>query len=166
MGEMRTLKKRCFLAVVLLLLSLSAACADSEFTEIKFTKFPEKYQQFHRYPWEMFDFEEFSQAYQKILEDFPDGTYRDDFIFELFVVSTQNRFVSTNQGGFVFMGGCKPHYCGAAEIFVLYDPEKAKAWALILAVDIFPRPKYEAWLGNPDQNTKQLIEKLREMWWS
>ena len=105
------------------------ACHPTEYTEVRFQEFPEAYKQYDRYPWEMFELEEFSAAYLEILDDFPDDQYPDEFIYDLFVVSSGNRFVTTTQGAFVFMAGCKPHYCDVSRIFVLYDPEDKRAWA-------------------------------------
>lgn len=150
-----------FLAIILFLSSLLFACTDQEYNEIQFQEFPPSYQQYDRMPWEMLELDTFSDAYTKILEDFPGDQYLDDYISEIFVVSTGNRFVSTHQGSFIYMVGCKPHFCDVARVFILFDPEDKSAWAF--AYDLGITGNFEVWLGQPDDKIKKLMRELESM---
>ena len=158
---MGTVKGLYRLVVVFLFFVPLAACTDPEYTEIRFQEFPEQYQQYDRMPWEMFEIEDFFSAYEVTLNDFPEEQYLDDYIDELMVVSTGNRFVTTQQGDFIYIVGCKPHFCGVARVFVLFDPKSKRAWAFAYDLGLFGN--FEVWLGQPDQRKKMLMIELESM---
>ena len=151
------LSKRLFLLVSVLL--LLTACRDPEYTNVRVETFPPQYQRYDRLPWEMLDLQEFSAIYTKILADFPSDQYLDDFVSELGVVATHNRFITTDQGDFVYMQGCKPHCCGSAQLFVLFDPKNMQVWAE--AIDLGVLGHYDVWLGHPAPEVKRLFETVR-----
>ncbi len=150
-----------FLAIILFLSSLLFACTDQDHTEIRFQAFPDSYQQYDRMPWEMLEFKPFVAAYEKSLDDFPSDQYMDSFISDIFVVSSGNRFVTTKQGNFIFMVGCKPHCCTETRLFILFDPKKNRVWANVF--DFGVTGKFDIWLGHPDEKTRKLIVTLESM---
>ncbi len=158
---MLRVKPVIFLAIILFLSSLLFACTDQDHTEIRFQAFPDSYQQYDRMPWEMLEFKPFVAAYEKNLDDFPSDQYMDTFISEICIVSTGNRFVTTKQGNFIFMVGCKPHCCTETRLFILFDPKKNRVWANVF--DFGVTGKFDIWLGHPDEKTRKLIVTLESM---
>ena len=151
--------------MVFIFLCFVVSCSSGEYTGIEIKEFPEEFKQYDRYPWEMLQLEKFSEAYNGILEKFPRKNYMDDFIFQLGVVSSGNRFVYTEQGSFVFIYGCKPHFCLTAQTFVLYDPDNQMVWAYISGLDIHSSADFNIWLGSPDPKKKKLIKHLIDLVW-
>ena len=154
-------KPAVHLIIISFLIVLLSACTDQGYTDIHFQEFPASYQQYDRMPWEMLEIEPFATAYEKILEDFPSDQYIDPFISDIFVVSSGNRFVTTRQGNFIFMVGCKPHCCTETRLFILFDPESKGVWSNVF--DFGVTGKFDLWLGHPDEKTRMLIEMLESM---
>ena len=149
-------------SIYLIVIALSlVACSMTEYTDVSFKEFSEEYQVYDRHPWEMLELEDFSKAYEVILDDFPVNQYLDDFISEVFVVSSGNKFVTTHQGDFVYMVGCKPHFCDVARLYILFNPENKKVWAY--AYDLGVSGNFEVWLGHPDKKDKKLMHTLESM---
>lgn len=158
---MVTVRLICHFLIVTCVGLLLISCSNHEYTEIQIQKFPTQYQRYDRMPWEMLELEDFSKAYEVILDDFPINQYLDDFISEVFVVSSGNKFVTTQQGDFVYMVGCKPHFCDVARLYILFNPANKMVWAY--AYDLGVSGNFEVWLGHPDKKDKKLMRTLESM---
>jgi len=154
-------KRIVHLIIISFLVSLLSACTDQNYTDIHFQEFPASYQQYDRMPWEMLEIKPFATAYEKSLDDFPSDQYMDTFLSDIFVVSSGNRFIATQQGDFIFMVGCKPHCCTETRLYILYNPKKNRAWVNVF--DFGVTGKFDLWLGHPDEKTRKLIERLESM---
>lgn len=151
-------KKIISLVSVFLLMLFLPACTPSAYEDVMIGEFPEKYKKYDVLPWEMLEDHRFSLVYEEILDDFPKDQYLHEFVSELYVVATGNRFVMTRQGPFIFLVGCMPHSCTVTRVLVLYDPDRNRAWAY--AYDFGVHGRYEVWLGRPNDQIKKLIDDL------
>lgn len=140
------------------MLVVLVSCTPSAYEDVQIGEFPEKYKKYDIYPWEMMEDQGFSSAYEEILDDFPADQYLHEFVSDLHVVATGNRFVSTSQGPFIFSVGCMAHACPEARVLVLYDPNRNSAWAY--AYDLGVHGRFKVWLGQPNDRIKKLIDDL------
>jgi len=154
--------KHAIQMIVCFALCFVISCSSDEYTGIEIKEFPEEYKQYDCYAWEMLELDDFARAYDKMLKDFPRELFMEDFVLELGLVNSGNKFVSTDQGNFIYISGCKPHFCITTMLYALYDPQRNIVWAFLSGYD-HSSDEHDIWLGQPDTKTRTLFDKVYEL---
>jgi len=73
-------------------------------------------------------------------------------------VASPGRTVEVDGQNDLLASVCKPHDCGDNQLFVLFAPDAAEAWGMLLAGGNNPR-----WFGAPGDAVKAVLAKAPEM---
>lgn len=145
---------KCPLCLVGLWLSIAMAWAADDtnaralLDSARDRPFPERWMAYQVYAYRMLDQAAFQRIYQDAINQLPAAIKRSDgpWLAPMKMKSALNRFLSSPEGEFVYISGCKPRSYGNS-VGVLFEPATGKL-ALLLEKPIGkPKEKrYRRWL--------------------
>jgi hypothetical protein len=117
---------------------------------IEHISFPDVFKRYDVYPWEMLAIEEFKKAYTEMLA----SKNHETWVSSLTGTGNKNKMLNVLQKHLVMITFCKPHFCDANQILILFNPVLKKCYAISAAEGKFD------YLGTPDDSTKNLLKIL------
>ena len=163
---------RCLLCLVGLWLGVTTSWATDDTRALaralldsaRDSPFPQQWAAYQVYAYATLDQAAFQRPYQNAINQLPAAVKRSDgpWLAPMKMRSALNRFLSTPQGEFVYISGCKPHHCGT-NAGVVFDPATGKL-ALLLEKPIgAPKAgRYQRWLvGDYTPVMAALLEATR-----
>lgn len=117
---------------------------------IEYVSFPDIFRSYEVYPWETLKIEGFRRAYSDMIG----SKIREEWLSSLTGTGNRNKMLHVFRTHFVLVASCRPHFCDESQILTLFDPVKGKCFAINAEDGKF------YYLGNPDENIKNLLKIL------
>jgi hypothetical protein len=160
----------CLIALWLSVVTNGATAEDSRvlaralLDSTRDSPFPQQWAAYQVYAYATLDQTAFQRPYQDAINRLPVAVKRSDgpWLAPMQMRSVLNRFLSTPQGEFIYVSGCKPRCCGT-NVGVVFDPATGKL-ALLLEKSIgTPRAgRHQRWLvGDYTPTMAALLEATR-----
>jgi hypothetical protein len=117
---------------------------------IEQVSFPDVLKRYDVYPWETAGIEEFKKAYTEMLA----SKNHEEWVRSLTGTGNKNKMLNALQKHLVMITFCKPHFCDANQMLILFNPVLKKCYAISAEDGKFN------YLGTPDDSTKNLLKIL------
>jgi len=117
---------------------------------IEQVSFPDVFRRYDVYPWETITIDEFKKAYTEMLA----SRNHEEWVRTLTGTGNKNKMFNVFQKQLVMIAFCKPHFCDANQMLILFNPVLKKCYAISAGDGKFD------YFGTPDDNMKNLLKIL------
>jgi hypothetical protein len=117
---------------------------------IEQVSFPDVLKRYDVYPWETAAIDEFKKAYTEMLA----SKNHEEWVRSLTGTGNKNKMLNALQKHLVMITFCKPHFCDANQMLILFNPVLKKCYAIYAGDGKFD------YLGTPDETMKNLLKIL------